>query len=67
MTEPTERLPEPTDETPPKKQKIVDPIENLVYRGGYQGDPREIVENPAVAPQMLNEPGDLRDDLLEED
>lgn len=66
MTEPTERLPKPTDDSPPKKQKVVDP-NDLVYSGGYQGDPREIVENPAVTPEMLNEPGDLRADELEED
>lgn len=46
--------------------RLMDP-QDLVYRGGYQGNPREIVENPAVTPQMLNEPGDLRADELEED
>lgn len=66
MTEPTERLPQPIDESAPKKQKIVDP-NDLVYRGGYQGDPRELVENPAVTPEMPNEPGDLRADELDED
>jgi hypothetical protein len=43
-------------------EKVVDP-RDLVYNGGYSKDPREIVNNPAVTPQMLNEPGDLRDDL----
>lgn len=66
MTEPAERLPKPTDDSPPKKQKVVDP-NDLVYSGGYRGDPREIVENPAVTPQMLNEPGDLRADEMDED
>lgn len=66
MTEPTERLPSPTNDIPPKKQKIVNP-DDLVDRGGTDADPRELVENPAVTPEMLNEPGDLRDDLLEED
>ncbi len=47
--------------------QIVDVQENLVYKGGFTGDPREIVENPAVAPEMLNQPGDLRRDLNEED
>jgi hypothetical protein len=43
---------------------IVDPRE-LVYAGGYVGDPREIVENPAVAPDMVEAaPEDLRDDLM---
>lgn len=67
MTEPTERLPAPeSNDEPPKTQKIVDPM-NLVYSGGYTGDPREIVENPAVTPEMPNEPGDLRADELSED
>lgn len=72
MTEPTERLTDSKNETPsehdapPQKQKTVDP-RDLVYTGGLNRDPREVVENPAVTPQMLNEPGDLRDDLLEED
>ncbi|MBD1843783.1 hypothetical protein H6F89_10295 [Cyanobacteria bacterium FACHB-63] len=66
MTEPTERLPKPTDDSAPKNQKVVDP-NDLVYSGGYQGDPRELVENPAVTPEMPNEPGDLRADELDED
>jgi adenine/guanine phosphoribosyltransferase-like PRPP-binding protein len=66
MTEPTERLPKPEDESPPKKQKIVN-TDDLVYSGGTTADPRELVENPAVTPEMLNEPGDIRSDLLEED
>ena len=32
-------------------------------KGGYTGDPKEIVTNPAVTPQMIDEPSDLRDDL----
>lgn len=66
MTEPTERLPKPEDESPPKQQKVVNP-DDLVYRGGTDADPRELVENPVVTPEMLNEPGDIRSDLLEED
>jgi hypothetical protein len=45
----------------------VDAVENLVSRGGFEGDPREIVENPAVTPEMINEPGDKQIDTLEED
>lgn len=70
MTEPTIRLPEPEGDraqSPKKAEPTVDAVENLVNRGGYNGDPREIVENPAVTPEMLNEPGDQRIDLLEED
>jgi hypothetical protein len=44
--------------------KLIDPRE-LNYQGGYSGDPREIVENPAVAPDMVEPaPEDLRDDLM---
>jgi hypothetical protein len=66
MNQPTERLSHPTDDTPPKNQKIVN-TDDLVYSGGTEADPRELVENPAVTPEMLNEPGDLREDVLEED
>lgn len=71
MTEPTERL--PADQNSDRidqamhSDQMVDVQENLVYKGGYAGDPREIVENPAVAPEMLNQPGDLRQDLSEDD
>jgi hypothetical protein len=40
----------------------VDP-RDLVMKGGYTGDPREIVANPAVAPQMIDDTTELRDDL----
>lgn len=30
---------------------------DLVTKGGYNKDPREIIENPAVAPQMLGDRG----------
>ncbi|NJL44776.1 MAG: hypothetical protein HC922_01565 [Leptolyngbyaceae cyanobacterium SM2_3_12] len=33
-------------------------VRDLVSKGGYQKDPREIMENPAVTPQMLNESQD---------
>lgn len=71
MTEQTERL--PADKNTDRinqtmhSDRNVDVQENLVYKGGFAGDPREIVENPAVAPEMLNQPGDLRQDLNEED
>ena len=32
---------------------------DLVNKGGYEKDPKEILANPAVAPQML---GDRRDE-----
>ena len=38
---------------------------DLVYRGGYDGDPREILENPAVTPELVEQsPEDIRDDLM---
>jgi hypothetical protein len=43
-------------------EDAVDP-QDLVMKGGYTGDPREIVANPAVAPQMLDDTTVLRDDL----
>ncbi len=43
--------------------RVVDPLD-LVYSGGYVGDPREILSNPAVAPQMPDDtPDNLRDDF----
>ncbi len=65
-SEPTEKIPAPSDEAEQRKAKTVNPID-LVYSGGYEGDPRELVENPAVTPEMINEPGDLRADELDED
>lgn len=43
--------------------QIVNPSEDLVYKGGYTGDPEEIVANPAVAPEMLDDQRDNRPDL----
>lgn len=69
MTEPTTRLSkaehDPTEQAA-TAANTVNP-QDLVYSGGYTKDPREIVENPAVTPEMLNEPGDLRSDALDED
>jgi hypothetical protein len=65
-SEPTSKLPAPQDKDKKPNPETVNP-QDLVYAGGFVGDAREIVENPAVTPQMLNEPGDLRGDELEED
>lgn len=43
-------------------KKTIDP-QDLVTKGGYTGDPEEIITNPAVTPEMINEPSDVRDDL----
>ena len=40
----------------------VDP-RDLVMKSRSDVPPEELVTNPAVVPQMLNEPSDLRDDL----
>lgn len=42
--------------------KMADPID-LVYKGGFQGNPRDIVSNPAVAPEMIDNMTDLNDHL----
>lgn len=70
MSESTERpsAQQPASEQPTQpahpEEATVD-VRELVYRGGYSGNPREIVENPAVAPEMLEPaPEDIRDDLM---
>lgn len=72
MSEPTIKLPDAENlpnaesdrpaEATKAPERTVDAVENLVTRGGYEGDPREIIENPAVTPEMPNEPGDLQAD-----
>lgn len=47
-----------------REERIVDP-RDLVYSGGSDRDPREVVENPAVTPELMDQaPEDLRDDLM---
>lgn len=57
----------------PEGIRMADPLD-LVYRGGAAGNPREIIENPAVVPQMVNtgqmgeaDADDLRDDMISGD
>lgn len=52
----------------PKDDRLVDP-QDLVYKGGYSKSPREIIETPGAAPEMLEDqaPEDLRVDLIRED
>jgi hypothetical protein len=38
----------------------------LVRTGGFEGDPQELLGNPAVAPEMIQEGRDLRPDLFRE-
>ncbi|GEM_PF-560525 len=68
MADPTEKNPAPKHASANQTGKdagMYDP-QDLVYKGGYTGNPREIVENPAVAPEMLDQVEDWHDDLLAE-
>ena len=49
----------------PQEVETYDPLK-LVRTGGFDGDPQEILGNPAVAPEMLQEGRDLRPDLFRE-
>ena len=49
----------------PPEPKTYDVL-NLVRTGGFEGDPQEILGNPAVAPEMIQEGRDLRTDLFRE-
>lgn len=49
-----------------REKQTVDP-RDLVQKGGYRKHPREIVENPAVTPQMLDEPQESRSGFIRED
>ncbi|GAB4385974.1 MAG: hypothetical protein Kow00121_51610 [Elainellaceae cyanobacterium] len=47
--------------------QIVNPAEDLVYKGGFSKDPQEIVSNPAVAPQTIDDTSKaLRGDLMKD-
>jgi hypothetical protein len=48
------------------EKNMVDP-RDLVSKGGYRKHPREIVENPAVTPQMLDEPQETGAGFIRED
>lgn len=50
----------------PEHQSDIVDVMDLVYKGGYDRDPQEILGNPAVAPPMLNEGRDLRSDIFHE-
>jgi hypothetical protein len=41
-------------------------VMDLVSKGGYEGDPQEIIGNPAVTPETYQEGRDLRVDLFRE-
>ncbi|MFP5271595.1 hypothetical protein [Coleofasciculus sp.] len=54
----------PEQEKAPEQTPTVDP-KDLAMKPGYiaDRDAQETVNNPAVAPQMLNDPSDDRGDL----
>jgi hypothetical protein len=55
-----ERKPDETgDRLTDKTYDVMD----LVSKGGYEGDPQEILGNPAVTPETYQEGRDLRVDL----
>jgi hypothetical protein len=64
MSDPAKPTHPPTNSEP--DQQAIDPRE-LVTKPGLAADqdPREVVSNPAVTPEMLNEPGDIRSDLID--
>jgi hypothetical protein len=47
-------------------EQAMDP-RDLVRKGGYRKHPREIVENPAVTPEMYDEPQESRAGFIRED
>jgi len=53
-------------QTPNPDDQAIDPRDLVTKPGlGPNQDPREIVNNPAVTPEMLNEPGDIRGDVID--
>ena len=66
MSDPAEKPAKEQSQAEKLKEAGMFNSQDLVSKGGYVGNPREIIENPAVAPQMLDRPEDLRDDLLAE-
>jgi hypothetical protein len=68
MNQPNERSFTPNDEPMENAQddRLIDP-RDLVYKGGYYKNPREIVENPGATPETLDQaPEDLRGDLMDD-
>lgn len=54
------------DQKSNQKSDIVNPAEDLVYKGGYTVDPVTLLGNPAVAPQTLSDARDLRADIFQD-
>jgi len=48
---------QPADHPQSHEEETVD-VRDLVSKPGYEKDPREIIENPAVTPQMPEESSD---------
>lgn len=71
LSQPSQSHESQADETAQKQanpeDRVTDPMD-LVYKGGFEGNPREIVENPAVAPQMPDgQVTDARASLMQRD
>ena len=49
---------QPHTETPSTSDDKTVDVRDLVSKLGYEKDPREVIENPAVTPQMLDESDD---------
>lgn len=65
-SESTSKLPKHDQANSEAEAKTVDPLD-LVRTDGYPANPQEALQNPALAPEMINAPGDLREDLMDED
>lgn len=72
MSEPTEKPQKAHEADRTEETRAVDP-RDLNYTGGFVGNPREIIDNPAVTPETVNigQPADalsdLRSDLMDEE
>lgn len=54
---------QPSQKSAIDSSKVVTPSEDLVYKGGYTNNSEEIIANPAVAPEMIDDRRDTRPDL----
>lgn len=68
MSEPNQSSAAKNTQSEQTDDRIVDP-QDLVYKGGYSKNPREIIETPGAVPEILEDqaPEDLRVDLISED
>ncbi|MBD2121495.1 hypothetical protein [Trichocoleus sp. FACHB-262] len=62
----SEKQSQPSKENDRPQEVETYDVLKLVRPGGFDGDPQEILGNPAVAPEMIQEGRDLRPDLFRE-